>query len=240
MLAERAGQIRNLHLTGRVFLEDPAQPDPRRRGLAWEQARLEAWILDDKYRLDLEERDGQRLTRLGEPGREHLLQRFSPQPDLPPRPPEAYTLTVAARPDLWTVQIQAGQAWASPLPPLRSIGRLVPAAAPAPFPHHPSPLAWFDLRPTGDGFPSDLVEYRRLRLGLGPEDGLVHAWVGEFPENPKDSRPWMLWRVVVFDRHEAGTVRAADLLLPSEAAGASWTDGQGRPIPPPRSCIEPP
>jgi hypothetical protein len=238
-LADMAGRIRNIHLTGRVFLENPAQAEPR-RGLAWEQARLEAWILEDKYRLDLEERDGLRLTRLGEPGREHLLQRFAPQPDLPLRPPEAYTLTVEERPDLWAVLIQAGQSWASPLPPLRFLGRLVPAAAPAPFPHHPAPLAWFDLRPAGDGFPSDLVEYRRLRLGLGPEDGLIHAWVGEFPENPKDSKPWMLWRVVVFDRHETGTVRAGDLLLPPEAAGAAWTDGQGRPIPAPRSCIQRP
>ena len=239
-LAERATQIRNIHLTGRVFLEDPAQTDPRRRSLGWEQARLEAWILDGRYRLDLEERDGMRITRLGEPGREHLLQRFAPQPDLPPRLPEAYTLAVEARPDLWAVQIQAGQTWASPLPPLQSLARLVPAAAPAPFPHHPAPLAWFDLRPAGGGFPPDLVEYRRLRVGLGPEDGLIHAWVGEFAENPKDSRPQMLWRIVVFDRHEVGTVKPADLLLPAEAAAAGWTDGQGRPIPPPRSCIQQP
>lgn len=107
-----------------------------------------------------------RITRLGEPGREHLLQRFLPQPDL--------------------------------------------------------------------------VEYRRLRVGLGPEDGLLHAWVGEFAENPKDNRPQILWRIVVFDRHEAGTVKPAELLLPAEAAAASWTDGQGRPIPPPRSCIQSP
>ncbi len=237
-LAEMAGRVRNVHLAGRAFLEDPSQTDPHRRGLAWEQARLEAWILDDRYRLDLAEPDGARITRLGEPGREHLLQRFAPQPDLPPRPPEAYTLTVKDRPDLWAVLIQAGQPWASPLPPLRSLGRLVPAEAPAPFPHHPAPLAWFDLRPAGGGFPPDLVEYRRLRIGLGPEDGLIHAWVGEFPENPKDSKPWMLWRVVVFDRHEIGTVRPADLRLPPEAAIAAWTDGQGRPIPPPRSCIQ--
>jgi hypothetical protein len=238
-LAGMAQEIGNVHLVGRVWLEDPSQADPQKRVSSWEQARLEVWFLKGRYRLDLVPRDGPRVVRMFVAGREYFLQCFPPQPDLPPCQPQGYLLPVKSRPDLWAILLQAGQPYAMVLGPVSRLGRLVPTAAPDPFPHHPARLAWFDLRPAGSGFPADLAEYRRLRLGLGPEDGLLHAWVGEFAENPKDSHPQILWRVVVFDRHESGVVRRDDLLLPTEAADAAWTDGDGRPIHPPTSCIQP-
>jgi len=98
------------------------------------------------------------------------------------------------------------------------------------------PLKWFELTPVVRPTHHLLSGTRTVKVGIGPDDGLMRILVGEQDRGDKKSTVTVVFETVTKDR-----IAAAALKLPPAAAKAEWEDADTRKlISVPKKLIEQP
>jgi hypothetical protein len=113
--------------------------------------------------------------------------------------------------------------------------KFVPTTADPRFEGKSPPLKWFQLEPAVLPPHHLLAGVRTVKVGIGADDGLVRALVARGEKETKGPVS-----IVVLETVKKAELKAEDLTLPPEAAGAKWRDRDtDQPIAAPAKLIVP-